>query len=141
MARKTDTPVVLIEWYDFTKWLLERIDNFPKNQRSIFGQRLADHALEILELLVEAAYGHRKSDLLSAANRKIEMLRWLLRLAQDRVTRLYGSFSPCSSVGSSKIPLLAGPARGRMQRCGGRRNLPSASSMPSSAMSRKTFPV
>ena len=43
MARKTDPPVVLIKWYDFTKWLLERIDSFPKNQRFIFGQRLADH--------------------------------------------------------------------------------------------------
>lgn len=84
MARKTDTPVVLIKWYDFTKWLLERIDNFPKNQRFIFGGRLADHALDILELLVEAAYSSRKADLLATANRKIEMLRWLLRLAQDR---------------------------------------------------------
>ena len=82
--RRTDTPVVLIKWYDFTKWLLERIDSFPKNQRFIFGQRLADHALNILELLVEAAYSSRKADLLAAANRKIEMLRWLVRLAHDR---------------------------------------------------------
>lgn len=84
MAQPTDPPVVLIQWYDFTKWLLDRIDGFPKNQRFIFGQRLADHALDILELLVEAAYSRRKSDLLATANRKIEMLRWLLRLAQER---------------------------------------------------------
>ena len=84
MAKPTDPPVVLIKWYDFTKWLLDRIDGFPKNQRFIFGQRLTDHALDILELLVEAAYSRRKSDLLATANRKIEMLRWLLRLAQER---------------------------------------------------------
>ena len=84
MAKPTDPPVVLIKWYDFTKWLLYRIDGFPKNQRFIFGQRLADHALDILELLVDAAYSPRKSDLLATANRKIEMLRWLLRLAQER---------------------------------------------------------
>jgi 23S rRNA-intervening sequence protein len=84
VARKTDPPVVLIKWYDFTKWLLERIDSFPKNQRFIFGQRLADLSLDVMELLVEAAYSPRKSDLLAAANRKIEMLRWLVRLAQDR---------------------------------------------------------
>ena len=45
MARKPDPPVVLAKWYDLTKWLLERIDSFPKNQRFIFGQRLADHAV------------------------------------------------------------------------------------------------
>lgn len=84
MARQTDPPVVVIKWYDFTKWMLERIDSFPKNQRFIFGQRLADHVLDILELLVEAAYSSHKAELLATANRKIEMLRWLLRLAQDR---------------------------------------------------------
>jgi hypothetical protein len=84
VAKQTDPPVVLIKWYDFTKWLLDRVDSFPKNQRFIFGQRLTDHAMDILELLVEATYSARKSHLLSSANRKIEMLRWLLRLASDR---------------------------------------------------------
>jgi len=40
VAKQTDPPVVLIKWYDFTKWLLDRVDSFPKNQRFIFGQRL-----------------------------------------------------------------------------------------------------
>ena len=43
-------------WYDFTRWLLERIDSFPKNQRFVFGTRLADHALDVLETLVKASY-------------------------------------------------------------------------------------
>ena len=64
MARTSDPPVVLIKWYDFTQWLLTRIDQFPKNQRFIFGQRLADHALDVMELLVEAAYRSRKAELL-----------------------------------------------------------------------------
>ena len=63
MAKQTDPPVVLIKWYDFTKWLLDRVDSFPKNQRFIFGQRLTDHAMDILELLVEATYSARKSRL------------------------------------------------------------------------------
>ena len=45
VARKTEPPVVLVKWYDMTKWLLERVDSFPKNQRFIFGQRVADHVL------------------------------------------------------------------------------------------------
>jgi hypothetical protein len=52
-------PVVLVKWYDWTKWLLDRVDSFPKNQRFIFGQRLADRSLRVLEILVEAAYGTR----------------------------------------------------------------------------------
>jgi hypothetical protein len=75
------------------KWLLERVDSFPKNQRFVFGQRLADRAIDVLELLVEAAYSPRKADLLSRANRDIEVLRWLVRLAKDRdlfTMRQYG---------------------------------------------------
>jgi hypothetical protein len=79
-----DPPVLLVKWYDFTRWLLERVDSFPKNQRFIFGTRLADHALDVMETLVEASYSRRKTELLARANRKIEMLRWLVRLAKDR---------------------------------------------------------
>ena len=39
MARCSDPPVVLVKWYDFTKWVLGHVDNFPKNQRFVFGQR------------------------------------------------------------------------------------------------------
>ncbi len=79
-----DPPVLLVKWYDFTRWLLERVDSFPKNQRFIFGTRLADHVLDVMETLVEASYSRRKTELLARANRKIEMLRWLMRLAKDR---------------------------------------------------------
>ena len=50
---------MLVKWYDVTKWMLERVEAFPKNQRFVFGQRLADRTLGILELLVEAAYSPR----------------------------------------------------------------------------------
>ncbi len=56
IPRGNEPPVLLVKWYDVTKWLLERVDGFPKNQRFIFGQRIADRAMNILESLVEAAY-------------------------------------------------------------------------------------
>ena len=37
-----DVPIVLSQWYDTAKWILEKIDKFPKNQRFIFGQRIAE---------------------------------------------------------------------------------------------------
>jgi hypothetical protein len=81
---RNEPPVLLVKWYDVTKWLLERVDSFPKNQRFIFGQRIADRALNILEALVEATYSPRKADLLAGVNRDIEVMRWLVRMAMDR---------------------------------------------------------
>ncbi len=77
-------PVLLSKWYEFAKWVLEKVDNIPKSQRFILGQRLADGVLDILDLLVEAAYSSSKKVLLEQANRRLEVLRWLLRMARDR---------------------------------------------------------
>ncbi len=76
-------PVVLLKWYDYTNWLLDRIDAFPKNQRFIFGQRMADLALGILEKLIEflraggsGAVSQRMADLaLGILEKLIEFLR------------------------------------------------------------------
>jgi hypothetical protein len=61
MARKPEAPVLLVRWYDHTKWILERVDSFPKNQRFVFGTRLADTPLDIMELLIEASYTRHKA--------------------------------------------------------------------------------
>ena len=84
MARTIRQPVVLVKWYRVVSWLLDRIDHFPKNQRFVFGQRLADRAMHVLELLVEASWSHDKALLLAQANREMEVLRWLVRLAHER---------------------------------------------------------
>ena len=62
------------------------MDGFPKDQRFVLGTRLADTVVLVVELLAEAAYAGRgrKKDLLAEANRKIEVTRWLVRLAADR---------------------------------------------------------
>jgi 23S rRNA-intervening sequence protein len=84
LPKMPEPPILLAKWYDYAKWIIERVDSFPKNQRFVFGQRLAGHALDIMELLVEAAYARDKTALLHTANRKIEMLRWLVRMAKDQ---------------------------------------------------------
>lgn len=101
-GRDGQPPVVLVKWYDTTRWLLERIDSFPKSQRFIFGQRLADHAIEALELLVEASYTSHKRGLPARANRGIEVLRWLVRLAKDR--KLFTQKMRGLPVTSSNLP-------------------------------------
>jgi hypothetical protein len=104
MTRRSDPPVVLVKWYDFTKWVLGHVDNFPKNQRFVFGQRLADGVITILELIVDATYSERKSQILLEVNRRLEVLCWLLRLALDR-RLLAGKQAPgskCRKTGSRR---------------------------------------
>ena len=41
MPRPSEPPIVLVKWYDLTKWLLARLESFPKSPRFVFGQRFA----------------------------------------------------------------------------------------------------
>ncbi len=50
-----EAPIVLVKWYDYSKWLLERVENFPKSQRFVLGQRLAGQAMDVMDLLVEGS--------------------------------------------------------------------------------------
>lgn len=80
-----ELPVVVSKWYAYAKWVLERVESFPKSQRFILGQRLSNHVMDVLELLVKASYARdHKNELLRAANEGIEMTRWVLRMAHDR---------------------------------------------------------
>jgi hypothetical protein len=77
----TDLPIVVTRWYAYAKWVLERVESFPKSQRFILGQRLSNHVLDVLELLVKASYAREnKNDLLRQANEGIEMTRWVVRM-------------------------------------------------------------
>ena len=76
-------PVVVTKAYDFVKWLLPKVENFPRAHKFTIGDRLTANGLDLLTALVEAAYSHRKDDLLQAANRKVNSTRYLLRLAKD----------------------------------------------------------
>lgn len=81
---REELPVALTKWYDYTKWVLDRVDGLPKNQRFVLGARLADAVLEVMETPAEATYarGAAKAQLLGKANRKIESVRWLVRIGR-----------------------------------------------------------
>ena len=69
--------------YDLCLWLLPHIAKFPRSHRFILGDHLERHALSVLLFLVRAAYSREKSEILAEANRRIEELRFLLRLSKD----------------------------------------------------------
>ena len=50
----------------------------------MLGQRLTSQAMDVMDLLVEASYAREKTEILATANRKMEVLRWTVRMAKDR---------------------------------------------------------
>jgi hypothetical protein len=57
---KSDLPIALAKWDDDVKWVLDRVDGFPKNQRFVLGTRLADGVLGVMEVLAEATYARKE---------------------------------------------------------------------------------
>ena len=69
--------------YDFALWLLPHTAKFSRDHRFTLGNRIEEGALETLELVVEASYTRDKRVLLQQANRRLQRVRYLLRLAKD----------------------------------------------------------
>jgi len=85
MRKQSDqgAPVAVAKTYDFILWLLPKVEGFPRSYKFTVGDRLSASGLDVLMLLVEAAYSAKKEDLLTEAIRKINATRYLLRLAKD----------------------------------------------------------
>ena len=79
---KQDLPAVQ-KAYDLGKEILPRVGNYPKEYKFSLGERLNDNVLDIIELLVQAAYTREKVNLLDRANMKLERMRFLLRLSHE----------------------------------------------------------
>lgn len=77
------SPVVVGRTYDFVMWLLPKVEGFPRSYRFTVGERLSASGLDLLTLLVEASYARNKAGLLDEASRKVNAIRYLLRLAKD----------------------------------------------------------
>lgn len=77
--------LVLAHWETFVPWLLEHCGRWPRSVRFTLAQRLEDHALDVLELLVVARYQpHQRAGSLHEANLRLERMRFLLRVAKAR---------------------------------------------------------
>ena len=74
---------VIIKTEDFIKWFLPKIEKFPRNYKFLFGDRLVEIQLDLLEKLIEAYYRREKLEQLRSANVAIEKLRHLLQIAAE----------------------------------------------------------
>jgi len=76
------TPVVE-KHYSLILWMLPKIANFPKDQRFLLADRIERILLDILELLIEAVYSKNKRDILIKVNLRLDVLRFMMRIAKD----------------------------------------------------------
>jgi len=76
-------PLAVQSCHDFLRWLIPQLDKFPRSRRFTLGERVEGGMLEVLELLVEAAYSRSKDIPLRQANVQLEVVRHLWRLAYE----------------------------------------------------------
>lgn len=76
--------LLLQHWEAFCSWFLLQTAKWPKSARFTLTQRLENHALDVIEMLVEARYEPRqRPGLLRCINLRLERMRFLCRLAKD----------------------------------------------------------
>ena len=74
-------PNSITKTYDLIKWSIPQLKKSPRDQKFLLGDRIENHLLDVLELLLSANYSRIKLEFLKKANLKLEILRFLFRLA------------------------------------------------------------
>jgi hypothetical protein len=74
---------ILTRTDDFIKWFLPKVELMPRNFKFLFGDRMIEMQLDLLERFLEAYYSREKVRPLTAANLQIEKLRHLLKICVD----------------------------------------------------------
>jgi len=77
------TPKAIDDCHDLLLWIIPQLDKFPRNRRFTLGERIESGLLDVLEALTAAAYGQDKRIWLDQANRRINSVRHLWRLAHE----------------------------------------------------------
>jgi hypothetical protein len=69
--------------YDINLWLLRRVERFSRQYKFTLGDRIQTTAIDLSTALVEATHSRRKDRPLFRANRLLDQLRLLVRLAVE----------------------------------------------------------
>ena len=80
---QTSVPLIIEDCHRLIVWLVPLLDHFPCARRYTLGQRLEDGLLEVLGLLVDAAYRRDRLAVLRAANRRLAVVRHVWRICLE----------------------------------------------------------
>lgn len=76
---------IITKQEDFLLYIIPLLSNFPKNHKFLLADKIQNHLLYILDLLIEAYYKSRasKKSILVQVNIELEKTRHLIRLCYD----------------------------------------------------------
>ena len=69
--------------YEFSKWLMNHTNKFPKSHRFSVAVKLENMVLEMLELITRANMSRKKMGFLISADEKLMFLKILMRLSYE----------------------------------------------------------
>lgn len=92
MAKEVDA---ITKLYDLLLWMIPKIEKFPRSQKFVLGDRMETLMLDILDLLIQAAYSKNKQAVLRSANLKLEQLALSLKTAFLRPMTFLSTSSMC----------------------------------------------
>ena len=75
---------IFVKWLDMNSWILATAEKFPKKVRGTFSDRIVNLTLDVVEEFTEARYSKTKLPILKRINRKLEVIRIILRIAHDQ---------------------------------------------------------
>ena len=81
--KKTEELVIITKTYDLILWSCNHTGRFPRQHRFVLGERLERTLYDLLETLIQAKYSRERIPLLNAANLKLQILRFQIRLSKD----------------------------------------------------------
>ena len=79
----TQELIIFKKSYDFSIWLFNHTNKFPKSHRFSVAVRLENGMLEFLRLITIANHRRQKLELLHAADDELLVLRIYIRLSHD----------------------------------------------------------
>jgi four helix bundle protein len=76
---------ILQKTYDFYRELYLVVEKIPKKDKYTLGEKIENTTLDLMEYLIAASYSskEKKNAYLSHANIKLDLLKTLIRLAED----------------------------------------------------------
>ena len=64
----------LARLYEYMLWLIPKLENFPRSQKYLLGDRMETLVLDIMDLLIEATYTRNKGLLLELTDAKLQKI-------------------------------------------------------------------
>ena len=109
--KKNAELIVITKTYDLILWSCNHTGRFPRQHRFVLGERLERNLYDLLETLIQAKYQRERAPLLDAANLKLEVLRFQMRLAKDLQCLKVSSYEFASQAIEEIGRLIGGWAR------------------------------